>query len=75
MKRSEMIESLRSDLIDILGNSPKVVNDITNTETLELILDLLESQGMIPPASTHMFPHMGGVNEWEPEGNGKDENQ
>lgn len=49
MKRSEMLKSVRNDLIDILGNSPKVVNDITNPETLELILDLLESKGIQSP--------------------------
>lgn len=50
MKRSEMITKVLTDIKDILNNSPKVVNDIENKETMELILDLFESYGMKPPA-------------------------
>lgn len=74
MKRSEMVKLVLNDIKDILNNSPKVINDIENKNTIELILDLLESKGMLPPTdeekSFKMLPSgemIYQVNEWEPE--------
>jgi hypothetical protein len=49
MKRSELIDKVLLDLADIVINSPKFTNRCTDRDALELVLDLFESYGMLPP--------------------------
>lgn len=68
MKRSKFIEKIQNDLIEISQTSPNFANIRTDSEALDLILDLFETHGMLPP--TVMFRATGEFSKifaWESE--------
>lgn len=69
MKRSEMINIIYGEIMDIKDTSPKSYLDLTKHEAIELVMDLLESKGMLPPGDKYtvhgVVTHLN--NEWDKE--------